>query len=87
LRLSAEYTGDVKRFALILAVARSVFHDGYIYGLDEAILACLDAATGEQKWKGGRYGYGQVLLAGDHLVVLAENGDVALTFVTSAALT
>ena len=44
----------------------SVLHDGYIYGLDEAILACIDAATGELKWKGGRYGYGQVLLAGDH---------------------
>ena len=56
----------------------SVLHEGYIYGLDEAILACLDAATGELKWKGGRYGYGQVMLAGDRLIVLAENGDVAL---------
>jgi outer membrane protein assembly factor BamB len=60
----------------------SVLHRGYIYGLDEAILACLDAATGEQKWKGGRYGYGQILLAGDHLIVVAENGDVALVQAT-----
>jgi outer membrane protein assembly factor BamB len=50
--------------------------DGYIYGLDEAILACIDAATGELKWKGGRYGYGQVMLAGDRLIVLTEEGDV-----------
>jgi len=60
----------------------SVLHQGYIYGLDEAILACLDAATGEQKWKGGRYGYGQVVLAGDRLIVLAENGEVALVKAT-----
>ena len=60
----------------------SVLHQGYIYGLDEAILACLDAATGELKWKGGRYGYGQIALAGDHLVVLSEDGDVALVNAT-----
>ncbi|MGH9793510.1 MAG: hypothetical protein ACRD5G_01945, partial [Candidatus Acidiferrales bacterium] len=40
----------------------SVLHQGYIYGFDEAIFACIDARTGERKWKGGRYGYGQVLL-------------------------
>ena len=60
----------------------SVLHQGYIYGLDEAILACLDAATGEQKWKGGRYGYGQVMLAGDRLIVLTENCEVALVNAT-----
>jgi outer membrane protein assembly factor BamB len=56
----------------------SVLHDGFIYGLDESILACLDAETGELKWKGGRYGYGQVLLASGHLIVLTEEGDLAL---------
>jgi outer membrane protein assembly factor BamB len=60
----------------------SVLHQGYIYGLDEAILACVDAATGELKWKGGRYGYGQILLAGDHIVVLTEDGEVALVKAT-----
>lgn len=60
----------------------SVLHRGYIYGLDEAILACVDAATGELKWKGGRYGYGQLVLAGDHLIVLTEDGDVALVSAT-----
>lgn len=56
----------------------SVLHEGYIYGLDEFILACVDATTGEQKWKGGRYGYGQVVLAGDRLIVLTESGEVAM---------
>jgi outer membrane protein assembly factor BamB len=60
----------------------SVLHEGYIYGLDEAILACLDAATGELKWKGGRYGYGQVMLASGHLIVLTEGGDLALVRAT-----
>ena len=56
----------------------SVLRDGVIYGLDEGILAAIDAETGELKWKGGRYGYGQVLLAGDNLIVLTEDGDLAL---------
>ena len=56
----------------------SVLHDGFIYGLDESILACIDASTGELKWKGGRYGYGQVMLASGHLIVLTEEGELAL---------
>ncbi len=63
----------------------SVLHEGFIYGLDEAILACVDAATGELKWKGGRYGYGQVLLASGHLIVLSETGELALVTATPAA--
>ncbi|HEX6718414.1 MAG TPA: PQQ-binding-like beta-propeller repeat protein [Pyrinomonadaceae bacterium] len=56
----------------------SVLHDGYIYGLDEGILVCLDVNTGERKWKEGRYGYGQVILAGNHLILTSDQGDVAL---------
>ena len=55
-----------------------VLHDGFIYGLDESILACIDASNGELKWKGGRYGYGQVMLASGHLIVLTEQGELAL---------
>ena len=54
----------------------SVLRDGFIYGLDESILACVDAATGDVKWKAGRYGYGQVMLAGDRLIVLTEDGQL-----------
>ncbi|HUR20583.1 MAG TPA: PQQ-binding-like beta-propeller repeat protein [Vicinamibacterales bacterium] len=60
----------------------SVLHEGYIYGLDESILACLDAGTGELKWKGGRYGYGQIALASGHIIVLTEDGDLALVRAT-----
>jgi outer membrane protein assembly factor BamB len=60
----------------------SVLHDGFIYGLDEAILACLNAETGALQWKGGRYGYGQVLLASGHLIVVTEDGDLVLVRAT-----
>ena len=56
----------------------SVLKDGFIYGLDEGILACVGAEAGELRWKGGRYGHGQLLLAGDHLIVLTESGELVL---------
>jgi len=56
----------------------SVLFEGHIYGLDESILACIDAGTGAVKWKGGRYGYGQIVLASGHIIVLTEGGDLAL---------
>jgi outer membrane protein assembly factor BamB len=63
----------------------SVLHDGFIYGLDGTILACIDASTGELKWKGGRYGSGQLILASGHLIVLTEQGDLALVRADPAA--
>ena len=56
----------------------AVLYEGYLYGLDEGILACVDVESGALKWKGGRYGYGQLLLSSGHLVVLTEEGDVVL---------
>ena len=56
----------------------SVLHQGYVYGLDEGILTCVDVNTGERKWKGGRYGYGQLILAGANLIVITETGELAL---------
>jgi len=56
----------------------SVLHEGHVYGLDEGILTCVDVNTGARKWKGGRYGYGQVLLASGHLIVMSDTGDLAL---------
>jgi outer membrane protein assembly factor BamB len=59
-----------------------IHHDGYLYGLDDGILTCLDAKTGERKWKGGRYGHGQLLLADKHLLILSEAGDLVLVEAT-----
>ncbi len=56
----------------------SVLYEGHVYGLDEGILTCVDVNTGARKWKGGRYGYGQVLLASGHLIVMSDTGELAL---------
>jgi len=56
----------------------SVLHEGYVYGLDEGILTCLDVNTGNRKWKGGRYGYGQIIAASGHLIVMSDSGELAL---------
>ena len=53
-----------------------IVHRGYLYGLDDGILECLDLATGGLAWKEGRYGHGQILLVGELLLVLAESGDI-----------
>lgn len=58
--------------------ASAVLVNGHIYGFDESIFGCIDAATGDLKWKGGRYGYGQVLSIDDHLIVLSEEGELVL---------
>lgn len=53
-------------------------HKGYIYGLDDGILACADLQKGQRTWKRGRYGFGQMLLLPElnELLVLTEQGDV-----------
>ncbi|HXU08053.1 MAG TPA: PQQ-binding-like beta-propeller repeat protein [Blastocatellia bacterium] len=56
----------------------SVLFEGNAYGLDEGILTCVDVKTGERRWKGGRYGFGQVLLASGHLIVITEEGELVL---------
>jgi outer membrane protein assembly factor BamB len=55
-----------------------VLRDGFIYGLDEGILVCLDAQTGERRWRDGRFGHGQLLLQDDILLVLSDTGEFAL---------
>lgn len=46
------------------------------YGLDEGRLASIDLATGDKVWKNQKFGFGQQLLFGDHLLVQTERGPV-----------
>jgi outer membrane protein assembly factor BamB len=57
-----------------------VVHDGSIYGFDGNIFCCVDAKTGQRRWKEGRYEHGQVLLLEKQslLVVVSEKGEVIL---------
>jgi outer membrane protein assembly factor BamB len=58
--------------------ANLVAHGGYVYGLDDGVFACLDPASGDLRWKSGRYGHGQLLLAGGLILVQTEDGEMVL---------
>jgi len=62
----------------------SVVHNGYVFGFNGGILACVDVKDGTRKWKGGRYGNGQLVLLRDQdlLLVISEEGELALVKAT-----
>jgi outer membrane protein assembly factor BamB len=59
-----------------------VVHNGHAFGFDGSILACIDLKDGQRKWKGGRYGGGQLVLLPDQ-DLLSEEGELALVGATT----
>ena len=66
-----------------------VVHRGHAYGFDGSILASVDLTNGVRRWKGGRYGQGQLVLLPDQdlLLVLSEDGELALVRATPDGFT
>jgi outer membrane protein assembly factor BamB len=58
----------------------SLVYNGSVYGFNQDLLCCLDVVTGELRWRGRRYGFGQAVLLAQAgcLLIAAENGDAVL---------
>lgn len=61
--------------------ASVVHRQGYLYGFhgrqeNGPELRCIEAATGKVRWSRDRLGAGSLLLAGDHLLILTERGEL-----------
>jgi outer membrane protein assembly factor BamB len=75
-RWAAELVWKTRR--LKAKFVNPIEHDGFLYSLDDGVLTCLSVETGEPRWRDGRYGHGQVLRVGDHLLVMSESGQLVL---------
>ena len=61
-----------------------VLVDGYLYGFSDAILTCLEFATGNQMWRDRSVGKGTVTYADGHLYIQSERNAFALAEATSS---
>jgi outer membrane protein assembly factor BamB len=52
--------------------------NGYIYGIDDKQLVCLDWKTGEKKWAEKSVGMGSLMAADGKLIVLSETGKLMI---------
>lgn len=56
----------------------SVFFKDHVYGFNETLLTCLEFRTGKVKWKQRGLDKGSLLIADGALVILGEDGKLAL---------
>lgn len=69
-QVSELWSGNSMRGTYVIPV----YHDGHIYGMTGRIFTCVDAATGQTKWKSREPGDGFPTLVGDHLVIITKPG-------------
>jgi len=53
-----------------------VYYKGHIYGISGRVLTCVDATTGERKWRSREPGDGFLTVVGDKLVVMTKPGSL-----------
>jgi outer membrane protein assembly factor BamB len=56
----------------------SVYRDGFIYGFNLASLQCISATDGTRVWGRRGFGKGSLILVGDKLLVLSDNGVLSM---------
>lgn len=56
----------------------SILVGGHLYGFDNAIFMCVEAATGQRAWRTRGFGQGSLLAADGKLIVLGDDGTLAL---------
>lgn len=66
------------RRSLRTKFTNAIVHGAHVYALSDGILECVDLETGKRVWKAGRYGHGQILLVGELLLLLSEEGELLL---------
>jgi outer membrane protein assembly factor BamB len=69
--------------ALTTHYATSVYKDGFLYGYhgrqeEGPSLRCVEFKTGKVRWNVDGFRAGTITLAGDHLLILRESGELAL---------
>ena len=62
-----------------------VLLDGYLYGFNNAILTCMEFASGKVMWRDRSVGKGAVSAADGHLYMLGEGNVMGLVEATPAA--
>lgn len=60
----------------------SVYHDGFIYGFDNATLKCISAKDGKMAWAKRGLGKGSLIFADGNLLVLSDRGKLLLVRAT-----
>ena len=62
-----------------------VLIDGYLYGIDENQLVCMNFMTGEVKWKERKIGKGSLMAADGKLIVMSDKGTLYFAEVSPQA--
>ncbi|MFT7679906.1 MAG: outer membrane protein assembly factor BamB [Planctomycetota bacterium] len=79
--LSVEALWSSRR-SLRTKFTNAVVRGEHAYALSDGILECVSMADGKRVWKDGRYGHGQMLLVGEHLLLLSEEGELLIIAAT-----
>ena len=70
--------------ALSKSYVQPVYHGGSLYGMNNRIFTCVDAATGEIAWRSREPGDGFPIIVGDQLVMMTKPGSLHVIDATSA---